>query len=109
MEPTPNAQKIAALNDQCRRNLSHYFLTEGVRALSPAKVAGLLALVATFRDFSAANDPYGERDFGGIEMDGMRFFWKIDYYDLAMERHSPDPADPVVTVRVLTVMRADEY
>lgn len=36
-------------------------------------------------------------------------YWKIDYYDLSLEFHSPDPADPSVTPRVLTTMRVDEY
>jgi hypothetical protein len=35
----------------------------------------------------------------------QRYFWKIDYYDLAGECGSSDPANPAVTRRVLTVMR----
>ena len=38
-----------------------------------------------------------------------KFFWKIDYYDRKTEFGSPDPADPALTTRVLTIMRADEY
>jgi hypothetical protein len=31
------------------------------------------------------------------------------YYDRKTEFGSSDPADPAVTTRVLTIMRADEY
>ena len=51
----------------------------------------------------------GEHDFGAIDEGGVRCFWKIDLYDRATEMGSPDPADPAVTTRVLTIMRADEY
>ncbi len=46
--------------------------------------------------------------FGAIEI-GNRTFFKIDYYDRSLTFHSADAADPAVTTRVLTVMRADEH
>ena len=46
---------------------------------------------------------------GVMEVDGHRLIWKIDYYDRSRICHSPDAADPKVTVRVLTVMLAEEY
>lgn len=65
--------------------------------------------VAKFEAFDHGNDPYGEHDFGAIQHGGVRHFWKIDYYDRDFIYASPDPADPTVTARVLTIMRAEDY
>jgi hypothetical protein len=46
---------------------------------------------------------------GVLEIQGERVFFKTDYFDLAMTAMSPDPADPAVTRRVLTIMLASEY
>ncbi|HEY5138130.1 MAG TPA: DUF3768 domain-containing protein, partial [Methylococcales bacterium] len=62
-----------------------------------------------FEDFNQGNDPHGEHDFGSFVESGVKYFWKIDYYDLARDYHSPNPADPAVTRRILTLMCADEY
>ena len=35
--------------------------------------------------------------------------FKIDYFDRTMTVHSPNPADPTVTERVITIMLAAEY
>lgn len=118
MTPLPSSA-IATLNDTLRRNFAanpmkvpgayQVLITAGVGALEPEAFAGLITKVETFDAFTADNDPHAEHDFGAIEQDGVRYFWKIDYYDLAMEMGSPDPADPAVTKRLLTIMRADEY
>ena len=63
----------------------------------------------TFNDFTADNDPHGERDFGAFEHNGSRIFWKIDYYAPYLEHCSENPADASQTVRVLTIMLASEY
>ncbi|WP_419523746.1 DUF3768 domain-containing protein [Lentibacter algarum] len=55
-------------------------------------------------NFTPDNDPYAEHDFGVIKLSGNTFFWKFDYYDLDLQMHSPDPSDPAVTARVLTIM-----
>ena len=59
--------------------------------------------------FSNDNDPYAEHDFGAFRAAGKRLFWKIDYYDRSRRYGSPDPADPAVTCRVLTIMLTSEY
>ena len=71
--------------------------------------AGVLQSVAEFDYFADDNDPHGEHDFGNFELAGKTFFWKIDYYDKTLTCHSPDPSDPSVTERVITIMLAEEY
>ena len=98
--------------------------TTGFRSLSAADQSRVRKLIETYNAFTPGNDPHGERDFGAIYQgrDGRwtalppvkgdpveTVFWKIDYYDRAMRFGSPDPADPAVTRRVLTIMLASEY
>jgi Protein of unknown function (DUF3768) len=80
-----------------------------VAALGPEAVERIIKTIAVFDDFCHANDPYEEHDFGPFEVDGHRIFFKIDYLDQAVTCHSPDPADPSVTKRVITIMLAEEY
>ena len=102
--PDPHDEAIAGLNDEFRRTGrgGSVFLTRGVVALGKEKAAAVRNAVRDFDDFTEANDPYGEHDFGAFDFDGQTFFWKIDYYDAAFEYHAEDPADPTKTNRVLT-------
>ena len=111
MQPSSSHDKIRQLNDTLRTSLAggRILITPGVQSLGPTRLARLLKGLAAYNDFSVDNDPYGEHDFGAINDAGDRFFWKIDYYDIAMLAGSSDPANPAVTTRVLTLMRADEY
>jgi uncharacterized protein DUF3768 len=104
-------ERIRALNDELRRNLpnGHTVITFGVAALGPEAVARIAKTVAVYDDFCQANDPYQEHDFGSFEADGHTVFFKIEYYDKALTYHSPDPSDPSVTERVITIMLAEEY
>jgi len=66
--------------------------------------------VIAFDDFNADNDPHREHDFGSFELDGEKLFWKIDYYSTDdPDLGSEDPSDLTKTLRVLTVMLAEEY
>lgn len=105
------AAAIRDLNDAFRHNpaAGRVMLTNGVDALPQDEKLALLTAVVSFDRFDAGNDPFNEHDFGAIEQDGTSYFWKIDYYDLDYDMGSADPADPHVTRRVLTMMRADEY
>lgn len=103
--------RIRDLNDELRRSLSggRIMMTASVAARDPVRIAALLDRLRNFDAFTPDNDPHGEHDFGVIEDGGERFLWKIDYYDKRMEFASPNPADPAVTTRVLTLMRAEDY
>jgi superfamily I DNA/RNA helicase len=81
----------------------------GVAALGAKAVARIVKTIAVYDDFCHANDPYEEHDFGSFEVDGQTIFFKIDYYDKALAYHSPDPTDPSITERVITIMLAEEY
>jgi hypothetical protein len=102
---------ICALNDQLRRfgRGGRVIMTSGIEMLGAAAAACIMGEVAGFDAFTADNDPYGEHDCATLDVDGIRVLFKIDYYDRYLTYHSPDPSDPSVTQRVMTVMRADEY
>jgi hypothetical protein len=102
---------IRALNDQLRQNLTggRAVITPGIAALGPEAVARLVQTIAVFDDFCHANDPHEEHDFGAFDFDGTEVLFKIDYYDKSLNFHSPNAADPAVTERVITILRADEY
>jgi hypothetical protein len=107
----PRTQRIRALNDQLRQNLATgvAVMTPGVAALGQEATARIIKTIAVFDDFCHANDPHEEHDFGSFEADGHTIFFKIDYLDRDLKYQSADPTDPAVTVRVITVMLADEY
>jgi len=103
-------ERIRALNDELRRKLpsGHAVITAGIAALGPEAVARIVKTIAVYDDFCHANDPYEEHDFGSFEADGHTILFKIDYLDKALTAHSPDPSDPSLTERVITIMLADE-
>jgi len=103
---------IAKLNDILRTTFltGKVVVTEGIANLNRPQFYCVMESVRTFDAFTEGDDPYGEHDFGALDVIGVgKVFWKIDYYDTDYQFHSPDPADPKVTRRVLTIMLAEEY
>ena len=94
---TDRIKKIADLNDAFRTSLAggRVVVTSGVAALGHRTQVDALRAVQAFTAFTPDNDPYGEHDFGFFKVAGHEFFWKIDYYDPSLTRHSDDAADPV--------------
>ena len=111
MTDKAQTEAIRDLNDQFRRELhgGTLLLTAGIVALGAEAQGRIIAAVQAFDAFTPDNDPHGEHDFGSVEVDGEKIFFKFDYFDLNRAMHSDDPADPSKTERVLTIMLADEY
>jgi hypothetical protein len=103
--------RIRQLNDAFRKTFigGQVMMTAGVNALPDTVKAAVLTKVRIFDAFNGDNDPHGEHDFVSFDHDGTKYFAKMDYYDPDMCHGSEEPADASKTVRVLTVMRADEY
>jgi hypothetical protein len=103
--------RIRALNDELRHTFTGGMavMTPGIAALGQEAVERIVKTIAVFDDFCHANDPHEEHDFGSFEADGHTIFFKIDYFDQNLTYHSPDPSDPAVTRRVITIMLAEEY
>src|SRR3954470_15278084 len=103
--------RIKELNDQLR--ISHtggaLVTTSGVLALGIYLNQAILIAIAAYNDFDEDNDPFGEHDFGLVEVAGQEILFKIDYYDSDLRFHSPDPADPGVTRRILTIFLPEEF
>ncbi len=118
---TEGAAKLREQNDRFRGQLmvplmfekniipGKAVMTQGIAALGPEAQIIIASMIREFDDFSEDNDPYGEHDFGALEYEGQKIFWKIDYYDSDYQYGSEDPADLSKTCRVLTIMLAEEY
>jgi Protein of unknown function (DUF3768) len=121
-DPQDKTAKIRKLNDQLRREFigGQIYLTEGVAAISQSERRAVITALREFDDFSPDNDcildgsyrfanEQGEHDFGAFTVAKQKYFFKISYYDKSLEYGSPDPSDPALTTRALTLMFAKEY
>ncbi len=102
---------IRHFNDELRRNLTGggAFMTVGVAALGPDVAERIFDAIMMYDNFCEDSDPYGEGDFGTVKIAGHTILWKVDYHSADMTQGSPDPSDPSVTKRILTIMLAEEY
>ena len=104
-------REIKRLNDELRETGKGgtIVITPGFLDLPDELREQILNAMQREDQFTQDNDPWGEHDMGSVNIEGNTVLWKIDYYDLDMNYLSPEPADPNVTRRVLTIMLASEY
>lgn len=113
-EHPPAHEIIANANDMFRKTfhpmMGDVMITRGVAELPEMEQRQLMILVQSFDVFTEDNDPHKERDFGQIDFGGTKYFWKMDLYDRETKSvYTPDPTNPNLTWRVLTIMHAFEY
>lgn len=70
LAPAPSAERIAQTYDKLRKTSlgGQVMVTRGVTALPDFDAVELMAALATYDSFDEANDPHGERDFGGADL-----------------------------------------
>ena len=102
--------EIARLNDAFRFSGKggQLYMTAGIDALPTIEKLLILTEVRCFDAFTPDNDPHGEHDCAVQDFGERRIIWKIDYLP-ANGFEEADPANPATTLRVLTVMLAEEY
>ncbi len=108
----PPDHRIRDLNDRFRmQGLGNgsMMVTSGIQAEGEAFLLKAAEAVKNFSDFNEDNDPWGEHDFGAIDIEGQKVFFKLDYYTPDLTAGSENPANEGMTHRVLTIMLASEY
>jgi hypothetical protein len=93
--------KVVALNDQLRTTFKggRVQMTRSVYDLDDRLRGRALSVLARYNKF----DPASEHDCGVFIFAGFAFEWRIEYRGKDGVGHSPDPADPERTMRVLTL------
>ena len=122
-----HAAEIARLNDAARAGSLPTSRTVFTRTLADilagdgddpgARQASLMMGQAALRrlinetPIEPGNDPHGERDFGVVEFQGHKIFWKIDVYanDGTLSWGSETPWNPQQSFRVVTMMLACDW
>ena len=120
-EAEEQARKIRELNDSLRKFVLPWALqrlqppngdkivaTVGVQALAADTKLKAICAIEAFDAFNEDCDPYNEHQMGIVQADGHDVMFWHDYYDRDFEYGSPDPADPEVTRRVMTILRPEE-
>src|SRR3989442_1665544 len=112
-----SSEQIRALNDAFRTQpfigaalaSDELVITRGVADYGNDFADRAVTAVRRFSNFTEDNDPYGEHDFGSFDLDAVKLFWKIDYYDRKLEYGSPRPPRPCGSRRGLTNLSGQKY
>jgi hypothetical protein len=98
--------RIIELNDRLRTSFrgGRVQMTPSVYQLDSRLRGRVLSVLARYNKFSADS----EHDCGTFIFAGFAFEWRIEYRGADGTGVSPDPADPALTYRVLTLYAIDD-
>ena len=114
---TDRPSRIAALNDLCRqgRDPSARIVVTATCLAALTIGDGFLdeiraqaELLALLHNYVPRPEDGEERSRGVLSLRGRTVWFRIDYYDPALEWGSEDPTDPTITIRVLTLMLPED-
>ena len=118
----PDAAVIAAQNDGFRKLAclgivpdepipGRLHVTRSILDAGEGFVTEAVQAVGTFDTFEPENDPSGWHDFGAVTIRGERVFWKLDLYEADSDFRfgAETPENPETTMRVLTIMMAQDW
>jgi len=110
---TGKTEIIEAQNNAFRSTFSPFYgmvqFSNLCQALVPEKLNQLIKLVQSAGKTDEGDNPYGENDFGTVDLNNNTYYWKIDYYDSTYSYHSEDKSDLKKTNRLLSIMHCSEY
>lgn len=73
-----------------------------------AEIVAQAEILSALRAYQFSATEADERDRGSFEYRCTTVYFRIDYYDTAMEYGSEDPADASQTRRLLTIMLRED-
>ena len=114
--PNTRTEQIAKLNDRCRQGFDRTALVVMTRTClatfasddPAARIVAQARMMGAVRAYTFPADGHPDRDRGDFDLDGIRVYFVIDYYDATLEYGSEDPADASITTRVLTIMLRED-
>ncbi len=110
---TDQTFRIAMLNDRCRQGFdrsARVVITAACLATlageggTASEILAQAEVMAAIRRYVFKPEDGCERARGDLVVAGHAVRFMIDYYDLSLEWGSEDPADPLATTRVMTIM-----
>jgi hypothetical protein len=104
------SDRIRALDDHLHKHPTSdiAILTPGIAALGQEAADRIIKTIVTFDDFCHANDPREDHDNGSFEAEGRTILFKIDHYERLLESATPDQADQIDRIRVITARLVED-